>query len=140
MYRPIAETLVATTPSTLGTETILIAEDETSIRNLAARVLRAQGYTVIIASNGEEALQIAETYRDGPIHLLLTDLVMPKMSGTMLAERIVALLPTIRLMFMSGYPGSMTTQHSTLFANATFIQKPFSITLLVTKVREVLDA
>ena len=123
-----------------GTETILLAEDEASVRELTTRVLRTQGYTVIAATNGEEALRAAETYRDGPIHLLLTDLVMPQMSGTMLAERVRELLPNIRLIFMSGYPGSTISEHGQLIANTTFIQKPFSITMLATKVREVLDA
>lgn len=121
-----------------GSETILVAEDEASVREIVLRVLRSQGYTVLDATNGEEALRVAERY-DGAIHLLLSDLVMPQMSGTILAQRLRELRPDIRVLFMSGYPGSTVTQQGALLVASSFIQKPFSVAALALKVREVLD-
>ena len=122
-----------------GSETILLAEDEESLRRLSARILEQRGYTVIAAETATEALQIAE--RNGrTIDLLLTDLVMPELSGTALAERVSELLPDIRVLFMSGYADDVVSRNGALTPGSAFLEKPFSANDLATKVRETLDA
>ncbi|MBC8163462.1 MAG: PAS domain S-box protein [Roseiflexaceae bacterium] len=122
-----------------GTEVILLAEDEPSVREIVSRVLRARGYTVLETTNGDEALRLVEQHVDQPIDLLLTDLVMPVMGGVALAERLRELRPSLRVLMMSGYSGN-TNQPRKLGAAQAFIQKPFSIVALAQKVRAVLDA
>jgi PAS domain S-box-containing protein len=122
-----------------GDELVLLAEDEPAVRAMAARVLRQQGYHVLEAANGEEALQIARQLSE-PIALLLTDMVMPRMGGKPLAEQIAQLRPTIRVLFMSGYTDAAVIQHSQAQPGSAFLQKPFSPATLARKVREVLDA
>ncbi len=123
-----------------GTETILLAEDEPSVRMLAARVLRSLGYTVIEATNGDEALKLAQS-ADGPvIKFLLTDVVMPQMSGQILAERIKEHHPDIKVLFISGYTDNAIVHHGELDRHVIFLQKPFSPSALARKVRAVLDA
>jgi PAS domain S-box-containing protein len=122
-----------------GSETILLAEDEESLRRLSARILEQRGYTVIAAETATEALRIAE--RNGrTIDLLLTDLVMPELSGTALAEQISQLLPDIRVLFMSGYADDVVSRNGSLTEGSAFLEKPFSANDLATKVRETLDA
>jgi CheY-like chemotaxis protein len=121
-----------------GTETILLAEDEEEVRATIRLALESQGYTVLIARNGEEALQIFQKHR-GPIHLLVSDLVMPKMSGHQLAERLVSLQPNIKILYISGYADDTIVRHGVLETDTAFVQKPFSLTILARKVREVLD-
>ncbi len=122
-----------------GTETILLVEDEEMVRDLAYEILGEMGYTVLAASNGEEALQICERHK-GPIHLMLTDVVMPKMSGGELAEASVRLYPEMKVIYMSGYTDSSVTRNGMLEPGVNFVQKPFSLLSLTEKVREVLDA
>jgi PAS domain S-box-containing protein len=122
-----------------GSEFVLVTEDEPAVRAMAARVLRQQGYRVLEAANGDEALRIAEQ-RDEPIALLLTDIVMPQMGGMLLAEQIAQLRPAIRVLFMSGYTDTAIFQHSQPQPGGAFLQKPFSPATLARKVREVLDA
>ncbi|MFN8644288.1 MAG: response regulator [Candidatus Binatia bacterium] len=122
-----------------GWETILLAEDEAAVRELVCRVLAAHGYRVLPAADGREALQLAERC-DGPIHLLLTDVVMPGMSGSQLAERLAAVHPETRVIYMSGYAEDAVTRHGALTLGLAFLPKPCSTDLLVRKVREILDA
>ena len=122
-----------------GSETILLAEDEESLRRLSARILEQRGYTVIAAETATEAVRIAEQ-NGRTIDLLLTDLVMPELSGTALAERVSELLPDIRVLFMSGYADDVVSRNGALTPGSAFLEKPFSANDLATKVRETLDA
>jgi PAS domain S-box-containing protein len=121
-----------------GTETILVAEDEEGVRSLVCATLRSKGYQVLEAPGPLEALALAESHA-APIHLLLTDLIMPKMSGKELSERLSALHPETRLLFMSGYTDDAVVRHGIMEASTSFLQKPFAPNALAQKVREVLD-
>jgi CheY-like chemotaxis protein len=113
-------------------------EDEDAVRNIAARVLGAAGYTVLTAANGGEALLTCEAH-PGLIHLVLTDVVMPKMSGKALVERLAVLRPGLKVLFMSGYTDNAILHHGVLDPGTQFIGKPFNAADLTQKVREVLD-
>jgi signal transduction histidine kinase/DNA-binding response OmpR family regulator len=121
-----------------GTETILLAEDEPAVREMSAHVLHQYGYTVLEAENGQDALQLAQEY-GAEIHLLLTDVVMPRLSGPVLAERIRARRPHTKVLFTSGYAGDRFVRQGILKPGINFIAKPFSPLGLVRKVRETLD-
>src|SRR5205085_1959334 len=122
----------------MGDETILLVEDEELVRKLAHEVLQMSGYQVLVAANGGAALLICERHT-GPIHLLLTDIVMPEMSGQELAERLARLRPEMRLLFMSGYTSNAIIHQGTFAEGLHYIPKPFSPDALTRKVREVLD-
>ena len=122
-----------------GTETILVVEDEPAVLALSQRALEAQGYVVLAASDATTALRLVERH-GGTIHLLLTDVVMPGMSGRDLADQLAARRPGTRVLYMSGYPGDAVVQHGELQPGAAFLQKPFSPDGLARKVRDVLDA
>lgn len=122
-----------------GTETILVVEDEKSVLNLVQRTLKKCGYRLITATDGIEALEVIKKY-EKPIHLLLTDVVMPNLSGKELSEKIIELHPGTKICFMSGYTNEAIVQHGILNSGVNFIQKPFSPELLVKRVREILDA
>jgi two-component system, cell cycle sensor histidine kinase and response regulator CckA len=124
-----------TTASSLGGETVLLVDDDEEVRTLACEVLRLQDYVVLEAATPGEALAICEQYK-GPIDLLLTDVVMPVMSGRVLAERVRPLRPEAKIMYMSGYPGDVIGNYGVL-ASGAFVQKPFTASGLVEKVREV---
>ena len=121
-----------------GTETILVVEDEAGVRSLVCATLRAKGYTVLEASGPLEAVSLVERHAD-PIHLLLTDVVMPQMGGKELADRVSPLRPEMKALFMSGYTDDAVVRHGILEANTFFLQKPFTSAALGQKVREVLD-
>jgi PAS domain S-box-containing protein len=125
-------------PDCLGTETILIAEDEDAVRALAGRILRERGYTILDAPNGIEALRLAREH-SGPIHLILTDVVMPGMSGKTLVNELESVRPGIKSLYMSGYTDNAIVSHGILDSNIAFLQKPFTLESLVHKVREVVD-
>ncbi len=122
-----------------GSETVLVVEDEAAVLTLSRRALEAQGYVVLAASDPAAALRVVERH-GGMIHLLLTDVVMPGLSGRELADRLTAQRPGIRVLYMSGYPGDAVVQHGTLPSGSAFLQKPFSPDGLARKVRDVLDA
>jgi signal transduction histidine kinase/ActR/RegA family two-component response regulator len=121
-----------------GTETVLVVEDEPAVRALAKVVLERQGYTVLVAENGAAALDVA-TRDPRPIHVLLTDLIMPGMNGYELASRVAVLRPSIKVVFMSGYTADVLTGFD-VKAGQAFISKPFSEKALAAKLREALDA
>ena len=116
-----------------------MVEDEEAVRTLVRETLRLCGYKVLEAEGAETALATLEGYRE-PIHLLLTDLVMPQMSGKDLALRISPHHPEAAVLYMSGYTDDAIVRHGVLDANTFFLQKPFMPSVLVKKVREVLDA
>jgi two-component system, cell cycle sensor histidine kinase and response regulator CckA len=123
----------------VGHEVILLVEDEERVRSLAARVLAQQGYKVIEACDGQQALEIAERCA-GEIHLLFSDIMMPRISGLELAERLRRSRPGIKVLLMSGYTGDVVAQGGALNPSIPFLQKPFTPRTLALKVRETLDA
>jgi signal transduction histidine kinase len=121
-----------------GTETILLVEDESSVRRLLTHVLAKEGYQVLEASSGEEAIKIYEAHR-GPVHLLLTDMVMPKMNGRELADELGRRQQGMRVIYVSGYTDDVLIRNGALGPGMYFLQKPLKPQLLIAKVREVLD-
>ncbi|MFS8084368.1 MAG: ATP-binding protein, partial [Acidobacteriota bacterium] len=121
-----------------GRETVLIVEDEEMVRNLAHEILIDHGYNVMLASNGVEGLRVSKAF-DGSIDLMITDVVMPEMSGRELAENIALLRPETKVLYMSGYTDDAIVRHGVLEESKSFIQKPFLPDLLLRKMREVLD-
>jgi CheY-like chemotaxis protein len=122
-----------------GSETILVVEDEGVLRGLASQALELHGYTVLCAAAGEEALGVARAHA-GPIRLLLTDVVMPGMSGRQLAESLAEQRPEMAVLYMSGYTRDDIVQQHVLRPDTEFLPKPFTFDRLAGKVREVLDA
>ena len=122
-----------------GTETICVVEDNEGVRRLVCTVLRGRGYTVLEAGDPAEALALVALQRT-PIDLLLTDVVMPGMSGRELAGQLQATQPGLRVLFNSGYTDDAIVKHGVLEAGAAFLQKPFTPVVLLKKVRAVLDA
>jgi CheY-like chemotaxis protein len=120
-----------------GGETILVVEDEQAVRELTVRILEQLGYTILTASSGAEAIEISQAHA-GHIDLLLTDVVMPNMSGRQLADRIQAARPKTKAMFLSGYTENTVVHHGVLDAGVDFLPKPFSRENLSRKLREVL--
>lgn len=127
------------TPDPSGSETVLIAEDDPQVRHLAARVLRRYGYDVHEAADGAEALRVAERLVRRPA-LLVTDVIMPQMSGKELAERLRQHAPALRVLYMSGYTHQVIADHGVLETGLFLLGKPFTPDLLVAKVREVLES
>jgi two-component system, cell cycle sensor histidine kinase and response regulator CckA len=144
LYLPLSERAEAnkvdTVPPTAlrGKETILLVEDDNQLRALTRRVLRSSGYDVIDAQNGGEALMASEQHA-GRIHLLLTDVVMPRMSGRQIADRLMAQRSDMRVLFMSGYTENSIVRHGVLEQGIAFLPKPITPESLLRKVREVLD-
>jgi two-component system, cell cycle sensor histidine kinase and response regulator CckA len=122
-----------------GTETVLLVEDEEAVRALARHILKGCGYTLLVAGDGREAVRLVEKY-SGPIDLLISDVVMPHLGGRQLAERVAALRPGIKTLFLSGYTDDAVVRHGVLEAEFAFLQKPFTPSGLAVKVRQVLDS
>ncbi|HTS19711.1 MAG TPA: PAS domain S-box protein [Verrucomicrobiae bacterium] len=125
-------------PVKRGTETILLVEDDPAVRTLNARLLRANGYTVVEANNGRDALRVAEQQPSGGIDLLLTDVIMPEMGGKELAQRFQTVYPKMKVLFCSGYTQEAIDRGGVLDPETAFLQKPFTPTTLTWKIREVL--
>jgi CheY-like chemotaxis protein len=121
-----------------GGETVLVTEDDGDVRNLVVQILKKQGYEVLEAANGGEAFMICEKH-EGSIDLLVTDVVMPVMSGRELTDRLLLLHPKMKVLYMSGYTDDAVFRHGVLEEGVNFVQKPFSMETLILKVREVLD-
>ncbi len=119
-------------------ETILVVEDQEEVRSITQRVLAARGYRVLTAANGADALRLAEDFAE-PIHLLLSDVVMPGMNGRDLSRRLVATRPDLKVLFVSGYPDSSIALHGVLDPEVELLQKPFAAADLARRVREVID-
>jgi PAS domain S-box-containing protein len=123
----------------VGNETVLVVEDEDAMRELTRRILTRHGYDVLVAARGDEAAWLARQHA-GKIDLLLTDVVMPQMLGKEVVERVSAVRPGIRVLYMSGYAQPILTSQGTLEPGVTLVEKPFSERMLLAKLREVLDA
>jgi two-component system cell cycle sensor histidine kinase/response regulator CckA len=123
----------------MGTETILLTEDEEAVRKLTIRILRNAGYTVLTAANGGEALLIGAQH-SGVIHLLLTDVIMPRMNGKILAQELLKTRPTLKVLYMSGYTDNIVDAQGPIEESAHFIGKPFDAVDLTRKVRQILDS
>ena len=129
---------MAQAPVAGGSETILLVEDEDSVRRLARRILHHRGYRVLESRNGKEALEVA-THHPGPIHLVLTDVIMPEMSGRGLVERLRAVRPTSAVVYMSGYTADDVVRRGLFEPGSRFVQKPFIPDELLGVIREILD-
>jgi CheY-like chemotaxis protein len=126
-------------PSGLGgNETVLVVEDEEQVRSLLCSVLRRAGYTVLEAQNGGEGIAVSEKY-PGAVQLLLTDVIMPRMNGRELADRLQPTRPDMQVLFCSGYPENLMVQNGVLNPGVAFLAKPAAPQVLLQKVREVLD-
>ncbi len=121
-----------------GSETVLVVEDDAGVRGLVCKLLKMKGYSVLEAAGGNHAIEICECHK-GAIDLMITDVVMPQMSGCDLAERLMDLRPAMKVLYMSGYTDNSTLHHGVLSTDMAFIQKPFAPESLARKVREVLD-
>ena len=134
------ESIEESISATSGAETVLLVEDEDLVRGITSLVLREQGYTVLEAKNGEEGLTHLREHGSGDIDLLLTDIVMPRMSGTELARLATADFPELRVLYVSGYTEDRSVGEGMADREVPFLTKPFSPVELVSKVRELLDA
>ncbi len=137
-HKPVTNALTQVKRRLGGTETILLVEDEDAVRKLTERILSKAGYKMLTATDGEEAIKLNATY-PGEIHLVLTDIVMPKMSGKTLANRLTAERSGIKVLYMSGFTDNAIQHHGVLDKGIQFISKPFNPSDLLEKIREVLD-
>ena len=145
IYLPLSKEARAAKRPTIKTEsesrgsgTILLVEDNEQVRDLANIILEEQGYTILMAENGHEALKVLAAH-DAPVQLLLTDVIMPSMGGKELFTRIVKTHPEVKVIYMSGYTDNMIAHHGVLDKGTAFLQKPFTIQALTAKVKEVLE-
>ena len=121
-----------------GSETVLVVEDEEGVRELMQAWLESHGYRVLTAGNGVEALEVCEAF-DGPIDLVVADMVMPAMGGPALVRKLKPIRPELKVMFMSGYADAIPGDRDLLDEPTMFLQKPFALSALVDKVREAID-
>jgi CheY-like chemotaxis protein len=122
-----------------GKETILLVEDDEGVRGLALRCLKKQGYQVLTATDGKDALQVVKSH-PGPLDLVLTDVVMPKLGGPEMVRQLKADSPDLKVLYMSGYTDDAVVRHGLIEAEVAFIQKPYTPQELSQKVRQILDA
>jgi CheY-like chemotaxis protein len=145
IYLPLAEgaaelpTVETPRAASRGVETLLLVEDEEAVRTFMSGVLEASGYKLLVAGDGEEALRTAREH-DGPIHLIVTDVVMPRMGGVTLARRLAPLRPETRVLYVSGYTDDSLAHRGVISPDVAFLEKPFTPDSLLQKVREALDA
>jgi CheY-like chemotaxis protein len=123
-----------------GSETVLVVEDETALRRVVVIALRAQGYTVLQASCGQEGLRVANEHRGSPIDLVITDIVMPQMGGKVMVEWLKATYPKLKILFTSGYTNETAAYKDQSSVGAAFLPKPYNLGALTRKIREVLNA
>ena len=135
----VAATSVQTGPLPRGTETLLVVEDEPAMKHLAAGVLKAQGYTVLHANNGQDALKVAHEHKGSPIRLVVSDVIMPRMGGKVMAEWLKTSYPDIKILFTSGYTDDAIAHHGVLETGVEFLSKPYTPATLTRKVRKMLD-
>jgi two-component system, cell cycle sensor histidine kinase and response regulator CckA len=121
-----------------GDETILVVDDDDMLRNMAVKILQGHGYAVLAASSCSKAMEVLADYR-GPLHLLLTDVIMPGGSGQELFTQVAGRFAAVKVVFMSGYTDDALGLHGVLEEGIAFIQKPFSVKGLAAKIREVID-
>jgi CheY-like chemotaxis protein len=122
-----------------GTETVLVVEDSPTLRQLACSILETQGYQLLSASNGQEALRVANEHKGPPIRLVFTDVVMPLMGGKAMADRLNATYPDLLILYTSGYTDDDLTRQGISATEVEFLPKPYTPTTLACKVRELLD-
>jgi CheY-like chemotaxis protein/two-component sensor histidine kinase len=127
-------------PLPRGTETLLVVEDEPAVCLLAYNVLKNQGYTVLRAMNGQDALRVAREHEGSPIRLVITDVIMPQMDGKVMAEWLKSHFPDLKILFTSGYTDDAIVHHGVLEPGVVFLSKPYTPATLTRKVRELLDA
>jgi signal transduction histidine kinase len=139
--QPLAVVIRPRQPGLLprGTETLLVVEDDPSVRHLAAGALKTQGYNVLSAANGQDALRLAQDHQGPPIRLVVSDVIMPLMGGKVMAEWLKATYPHIKILFTSGYTDDAVAHHGVLEAGVDFLSKPYTPAVLARKVREILD-
>jgi two-component system cell cycle sensor histidine kinase/response regulator CckA len=135
----VAARVIRTGPLPRGTESLLVVEDEPSVRHLARSVLEAQGYQVLSASNGQDALHTVREHKGSPIRLVVTDVIMPQMGGKVMAEWLKTANPDLKILFTSGYTDEAISQHGVFETGVQFLPKPYTPATLVLKVREMLD-
>jgi two-component system cell cycle sensor histidine kinase/response regulator CckA len=126
-------------PLLRGTETLLLVEDEPSLRHLAQKVLETQGYTVLRANNGQDGLNVARKQKGTPIRLVITDVIMPQMGGKVMADWLKTTSPDLKILFTSGYTDDAIAHHGVLEPGVAFLPKPYTPATLTRKVREMLD-
>ena len=145
IYLPIATGAAEPLPPSVdvqaprGTETVLVVEDHAAVRGVIEKTLGRYGYTVVVAANASEALERSQAY-PGPIHMMLTDLILPGANGREIAKQVVAARPSVRVLYMSGYTDDVIVHHGVLEPGLAFVQKPFTGAVLVRRIREVLAA
>ena len=136
--RSVATTVAVETSTPSGTETVLIVEDDLNLRTLAHEILLQQGYLVLEAEDARDAIRMADQY-EGRIHLVITDVIMPKMNGRTLVRAIQEHRPDAKVLYMSGYTGDAIVHHGVLEPGTPFLEKPFTPGTLARKIRQVLD-
>jgi CheY-like chemotaxis protein len=139
LAKPAEAPRPAPAPPARGQETVLVVEDDPRVRAVTVRALRAAGHRVLVAASGGEAVALADQH-DGPLHLVVTDVVMPGMSGRAVVDALRVRQPGLRALFVSGYPQEVISRRGVLEGGVEFLAKPFTPSTLVARVRSILDA